>query len=272
MINKVSLMGEVDMEPVISDMPSGDKVANFSLITSEYWVDKNSQKQSKSETHNITVYNQSLIKIVEKFVEKGSKIYVDGTIKTRKHTSSDGIEKNITEIVLQNYSHTIKLIGESNDEEVKQYQDLNKATLIGNVGSDPDVRVMPNGGKVANFSLATSEYWMDKNFQRQSRTEWHKIVVYNENLIKLVEKAVHKGSKIYLEGIVKNRKYTSQDGIERNITEIVLQGYDHTIKLLDSKPREANNDTCNNNSHNNQSKEEIDSSEETSIIDDDIPF
>ena len=157
---------------------------------------------------------------------------------------------------------------------------LNKVILIGNVGSDPDIRTMPNGGRVANFSLATSEYWTDKNSQRQSRTEWHKIVIYNENLVKLTERAIHKGSKIYVEGMIKSRKYTSQqDGIERNIVEIVLQGYDHTIKLLDSRPRstEESNTTYTNNSENTDNTEQI-SSEKNNItendapIDDDIPF
>ena len=152
---------------------------------------------------------------------------------------------------------------------------LNKVILIGNVGSDPDVRTMPNGGRVANFSLATSEYWTDKNSQRQSRTEWHKIVIYNENLVKLVEKAVHKGSKLYIEGMIKSRKYTSQqDGIERVIVEIVLQGYDHTIKLLDSRPRENNEQQ---QSYSNDNTQDADNTADSSndgeaSVDDDIPF
>ena len=152
---------------------------------------------------------------------------------------------------------------------------LNKVILIGNVGSDPDVRTMPNGGRVANFSLATSEYWTDKNSQRQSRTEWHKIVIYNENLVKLVEKAVHKGSKLYIEGMIKSRKYTSQqDGIERVIVEIVLQGYDHTIKLLDSRPRENNEQQ---QSYSNDNTQDADNTADggndgEASVDDDIPF
>ena len=152
---------------------------------------------------------------------------------------------------------------------------LNKVILIGNVGSDPDVRTMPNGGRVANFSLATSEYWTDKNSQRQSRTEWHKIVIYNENLVKLVEKAVHKGSKLYIEGMIKSRKYTSQqDGIERVIVEIVLQGYDHTIKLLDSRPRENNEQQQNYSNDNTQDADNTADSgnDGEASVDDDIPF
>ena len=151
---------------------------------------------------------------------------------------------------------------------------LNKVILIGNVGSDPDVRQMPNGGRVANFSLATSEYWTDKTGQRQSKTEWHKIVVYNENIVKLVEKAVHKGSKIYLEGMIKSRKYTSQqDGIERTIVEIVLQGFDSTIKLLDPRPRDNSSDGSNyNREDKNINEDDNNIKDEEAPIDDEIPF
>ena len=152
---------------------------------------------------------------------------------------------------------------------------LNKVILIGNVGSDPDIRTMPNGGRVANFSLATSEYWTDKNGERQSRTEWHRICIYSEGLVKLVEKAVHKGSKLYVEGSIKSRKYTSQqDGVERNITEIVLQGYDSTIKLLDPRPQTTseNNNYQNNDSSANNSNEAPAETFDNDPVDDDIPF
>ena len=154
---------------------------------------------------------------------------------------------------------------------------LNKVILIGNVGSDPDIRMFPNGGRVANFSLATSEYWTDKTGQRQSRTEWHRISVYNEGLVKLVEKAVHKGSKLYVEGTIRSRKYTSQqDGAERTAVEIALQGFDHTIKLLDPRP---NTDAHNQNGNNepkqpsyNEEEADIDNNGDENVVDDDIPF
>ena len=148
---------------------------------------------------------------------------------------------------------------------------LNKVILIGNVGSDPDIRSMPNGGRVANFSLATSEFWTDKNGERQSRTEWHKIVIYNENLVKLVEKAVHKGSRLYLEGMIKTRKYTSQtDGVERNITEIILQGYDHTIKLL--SPRQEGSEKSEHSNFNSEPQKGQNENVGVENVDDDIPF
>lgn len=154
---------------------------------------------------------------------------------------------------------------------------LNKVILIGNVGSDPDIRMFPNGGRVANFSLATSEYWTDKTGQRQSRTEWHRISVYNEGLVKLVEKAVHKGSKLYVEGTIRSRKYTSQqDGTERTAVEIALQGFDHTIKLLDPRPNTDANHTSNNGEQKQQSYNgevvDIEENNNENVVDDDIPF
>ena len=152
---------------------------------------------------------------------------------------------------------------------------LNKVILIGNVGGDPDVRTMPNGSRVANFSLATTEYWTDKSGQRQSRTEWHKVCVYAEGLVRLVEKAVHKGSKLYIEGSIKSRKYTSQqDGIERTIVEIVLQGFDSTIKLLDPRPQTDNSGYQNsqNEANENVSDTQIDEGQPNADVDDDIPF
>ena len=154
---------------------------------------------------------------------------------------------------------------------------LNKVILIGNVGSDPDIRMFPNGGRVANFSLATSEYWTDKTGQRQSRTEWHRISVYNEGLVKLVEKAVHKGSKLYVEGTIRSRKYTSQqDGTERTAVEIALQGFDHTIKLLDPRPNTDANHTSNSGEQKQQSYNDevvdIEENNNENVVDDDIPF
>ena len=156
---------------------------------------------------------------------------------------------------------------------------LNKNILIGNVGDAPDIRTMANGGRVANFSLATGEYWTDKNGQRQNRTEWHKIVVYSENLVKLVEKAVHKGSKLYVEGTIRSRKYVSKDGTERTSHEIVLQGFDHTIKLLDPRQRDTDNSGFSNDKleknddgDSDDSDSCDDSSEGDEPVDDEIPF
>jgi len=111
---------------------------------------------------------------------------------------------------------------------------LNKVTIIGNLGKDPEIRSFQNGGRVASFSVATSESWKDKQSgEKKERTEWHRISVMNEALVGVVEKYVRKGTKIYLEGQLETRKWTDKDGAEKYTTEIVLRQYRGELILLD---------------------------------------
>lgn len=117
---------------------------------------------------------------------------------------------------------------------------VNKVTLVGNLGRDPEIRSTQDGQKVANLSIATSDTWKDKNSgERRERTEWHRIVVFNERLVEVAEKYLHKGSKLYLEGSLQTRKWTDQSGAEKYTTEIVLQKYKGEIVLLDTKADEG---------------------------------
>lgn len=110
---------------------------------------------------------------------------------------------------------------------------LNKVTLIGNVGADPEVRNLTSGNAVANLSLATSESWKDKNSgEKKEVTQWHRIVVWNDGLISVIEKYVKKGSKLYVEGQLQTRKWQDQDGNDRYATEVVLTGFDAKLILL----------------------------------------
>jgi single-strand DNA-binding protein len=112
---------------------------------------------------------------------------------------------------------------------------VNKVILVGNVGKDPEIRSMPSGQKLANFSIATSENWRDKNTgEKKEKTEWHRIVIFNENLVKIVEQYVKKGAKLYIEGQLQTRKWTDKDNIEKYSTEVVLQGFNGTLTMLDS--------------------------------------
>jgi single-strand DNA-binding protein len=112
---------------------------------------------------------------------------------------------------------------------------VNKVILVGNVGRDPEMRSTNDGRRIANFSIATSETWKDRvSGERKERTEWHRVVVFNENLAEIVEKYVHKGSKLYVEGALQTRKWTDNAGVERYSTEIVLAAYRGSITLLDS--------------------------------------
>jgi len=113
---------------------------------------------------------------------------------------------------------------------------VNKVILVGNVGRDPEIRSTQEGQKIANFTLATSENWRDKNSgERKERTEWHRVVIFNERLADVVEKYVRKGSKLYIEGALQTRKWTDQSGQERYTTEVVLQRFRGELTMLDSR-------------------------------------
>jgi len=121
---------------------------------------------------------------------------------------------------------------------------VNKVILIGNLGRDPEVRRLNSGDPVVSFSLATTESWRDKaTGERKDRTEWHNVVIYNENLGKIAEQYLKKGSKVYLEGQLQTREFTDKDGNQRKMTEVVLQRFRGELTLLDSRGRsEAGSD------------------------------
>jgi len=113
---------------------------------------------------------------------------------------------------------------------------LNKVMLIGNLGRDPEVRTMNSGDKVVNLNIATSESWRDRQTgERRDRTEWHRVVIFNENLAKVAEQYLKKGSKVFLEGQLQTRKWTDQQGQEKYTTEIVLQRYRGELTMLDGR-------------------------------------
>src|ERR1700722_3936404 len=111
---------------------------------------------------------------------------------------------------------------------------VNKVILVGNLGKDPEIRTLPSGDKIANLSIATSETWKDKNSgERKERTEWHRVVIFNDNLVKVAEQFLKKGSKIYVEGELQTRKWTDQSGAEKYSTEVVLQRFRGELTMLD---------------------------------------
>jgi single-strand DNA-binding protein len=113
---------------------------------------------------------------------------------------------------------------------------VNKVILIGNLGRDPEVRSFPSGGKVCNLNLATSETWKDRNTgERKERTEWHRVAIYSEPLVRVAEQYLKKGSKVYLEGQLETRKWQDQSGQDRYTTEIALRPYRSELTMLDSR-------------------------------------
>lgn len=116
---------------------------------------------------------------------------------------------------------------------------LNRATLIGNLGRDPEIRTTSSGDRIANLSLATSETWRDKSTgEKKERTEWHRVVVFGP-LVNVIEAHVRKGSKLFIEGQIQTRKWQAQDGTDRYSTEIVLSGYNGRMLMLDGRGRPA---------------------------------
>ena len=113
---------------------------------------------------------------------------------------------------------------------------VNKVILVGNLGADPEVRTLPSGNKVVNLSVATSESWRDKNSgERKEKTEWHRVVIFSEGLAKVAEQYLKKGSKVYLEGALQTRKWQDQAGQDKYSTEVVLQGFNSNLTMLDGR-------------------------------------
>ena len=145
---------------------------------------------------------------------------------------------------------------------------LNKVTLIGNVGKDPEIRNTNDGREIATFSLATGDVWRDRaTGEKKERTEWHRVVVFNDALAGVVKNYVKKGSKIYVEGSLQTRKWVDNTGVEKYTTEVILQNFGSTLILLDSKGAVVGNgDTS------QADKGITGASFDHSELDDDIPF
>jgi len=119
---------------------------------------------------------------------------------------------------------------------------VNKVILIGNLGADPEVKTTSNGNQLCNLRIATSETWRDKNTgERKEKTEWHRVVIFSEGLVRVADQYLRKGSKVYIEGALQTRKWTDQSGVEKYSTEVVLQGFKASLTMLDTR-RSGNDD------------------------------
>ncbi|MGY6533135.1 single-stranded DNA-binding protein [Glycocaulis sp.] len=151
---------------------------------------------------------------------------------------------------------------------------VNKVIIIGNLGADPEVKAMPSGDRMAKFPVATSETWRDRQSgERREKTEWHNVVIFNENLAKVAENYLKKGAKVYIEGSLQTRKWQDQNGQDRYTTEIVLQKYRGELTMLDSKGEGGGGnygrmDDRSSSGGNDRPRESFASD----TLDDDIPF
>ena len=161
--------------------------------------------------------------------------------------------------------------------ELNMSGSVNKVTLVGNLGRDPEIRAMQNGDKIVQISIATSDRWKDKSTgEQRERTEWHRVVIFNEALGKIAEQYLKKGSTVYIEGQLQTRKWTDQQsGQEKYTTEVVLQRYRGELTLLGSRPDNQPNNEY-QNSQIDQSAIHVDGTSSTSTVasdlDDEIPF
>ena len=148
---------------------------------------------------------------------------------------------------------------------------LNKVLLIGRLGADPEIKQMVNGKSVARMSIATSNTWKDKNTgEKKEKTEWHRVVIFNEGLVKVVQQYVKKGAQVYIEGQLTNRKWKDEKtGVDKYSTEVVLQGFNSSFKILSNKNNQIGNLQDSNIEKSSLPNEENASS---SDLDDEIPF
>ena len=160
---------------------------------------------------------------------------------------------------------------------------VNKVILLGNLGQDPDVRTMQSGKKIATMSIATSDSWKDKDTgEKKEKTEWHRIVVFNEGLVGVVENYIKKGTKLYIEGALQTRKWTDDSGTEKYTTEVVIQGYGGRIDIVSAKGNNQEHiesqDTADSNDASEKKKDSKDDKEKTiddksdNLNEEDIPF
>ena len=160
---------------------------------------------------------------------------------------------------------------------------VNKVILLGNLGQDPDVRTMQSGKKVATMSIATSDSWKDKDTgEKKEKTEWHRIVVFNEGLVGVVENYIKKGTKLYIEGALQTRKWTDDSGTEKYTTEVVIQGFGGRIDIVSAKGNNQEHlesqDMTDSNDASEKKKDSKDDKEKTiddksdNLNEEDIPF
>lgn len=150
---------------------------------------------------------------------------------------------------------------------------VNKVILIGNLGRDPEIRSTQDGREIANLAIATSESWKDRNTgERKEKTEWHKVVIFNEGLVSVVKNYLKKGAKVYIEGQLQTRKWTNKDNQEQYSTEVVLQGFNGTLQMLDGKGGSSENAGGNYSQQSYSQPSSQAQKAPAELMDDEIPF
>ena len=209
--NTVELMGNVGAAPEIRYSATGTTIANFQLATNRSFRDRDSgERTEKTEWHRIVAFGP-LAELVEKYVDSGNPLHLEGRLQTRKWQGGDGQDRFTTEVVLDDMTFLPGAPG----------RPVNEVTLMGNVGSAPEVRYTAGGTAVANFQMATNHVYKTRDGEKVENTDWHRIVAWGK-VAELVEQYVSAGSPLYVRGRIQTRKWQGGDGQDRWTTEVVI--------------------------------------------------
>ena len=231
-LNRAQVVGHLTQDPDIRQTPSGTSVGDLNIVTKSYFTNLENQSQPSTSFHNVVVW-RGLADIVQRFLRKGSQVYLSGRIQTESWEDAQGVKKYKTKIIADD------LILLNSKEPLPPLADgseigggLNKAEVLGNMCRDSELRTTPNGSSVCSFGVATNEKWKAQDGSQQERTEFHNIVVWGK-LAETVSKEIGKGSKIYVSGRLQTRSWETPDGVKKYTTEIIA---DEVLSLGRSHP------------------------------------
>lgn len=266
-LNKVILVGEIDGEIEIKENSFGKRVAKFFIRTFSSWRDKDGFEKDSIERYRVVIFNERIVSNIENLTH-GAKISVEGSVQHSKWQDNNGQEHYTVEVVLSQYRGEITTLNRDNTFSI---QSLNRVMLIGNLGADPTIRLSKAGKKIASISVATSDKYKKNNGEVNEKTEWHDVVVFNEHISQVAERYLSKGSKIYVEGYLRNKIWQDKIGNEHNGIEVVVSNITGDLKILSSKNSRQNDDDSGSSRFSNNSQNDSSGGDFFDKEGDDIP-
>ena len=222
-INTAMIIGNAAAAATVREFQNGGAVANMRLAVTETWK-KDGERQERTEWVNVVVKNKVLAKMVGDKVKKGTKVFVQGALETRSY-EKDGQTRYVTELVVGMFDGSVTVLTEGGNAS------MNKVVLVGNMGEEPQLRDFANGGKVANFRIATSTSYK-KDGEYVDLTQWHNIAITNKGLADIAGALLTKGTQVQIEGKLQTRSWNDADGNTRYTTEVVVAPYAGEMNVI----------------------------------------
>lgn len=222
-INTAMIIGNAAAAATVREFDNGGAVANLRVAVTETWK-KDGERQERTEWVNVTIKNKVLAKMVGDKVEKGTKLFIQGAIETRSF-EKDGQTRYVTELVVGMFDGSVQVLAKGGNAS------MNKVVLVGNMGEEPQLRSFQNGGKVANFRIATSTSYK-KDGDYVDLTQWHNIAITNKGLADIAGSLLTKGTQVQIEGKLQTRSWTDSDGNTRYTTEVVVAPYAGEMNVI----------------------------------------